>query len=305
MPKKITLDEFIYRSKLVHNDFYDYSMSEYINSKEKILIICPEHGIFEQMAQDHMKGRGCQKCYGNYKKTTEQFIEESIKVHGDFYDYSNLMYIGAQKNVEIICPNHGTFYQRAIDHIFGHGCQKCSYSITNRKSLEKFILEANEIHNYLYDYSLVNYINCETKVKIICKKHGIFEQIPESHLHNKTGCPSCAKSSYSKVSLYWLDSISKRENIFIQHAENIGEFIIPKTRYKADGYCKVTNTIYEFYGDLYHGNPKVFSPNDRCHPFDRSLTANMLYLKTLERENKIKELGYNLITIWESDYNRV
>ena len=48
-----------------------------------------------------------------------------------------------------------------------------------------FIEKANLVHNNKYDYSLVNYINNKTKVKIICKKHGAFEQIPDSHLRGR------------------------------------------------------------------------------------------------------------------------
>ncbi len=52
------------------------------------------------------------------------------------------------------------------------------------------------------------------------------------------------------------------EGIYIQYALNDGEYQIPGTRYKADGYCSETNTIYEFHGDYWHGNPSKFSPTD-------------------------------------------
>ena len=57
----------------------------------------------------------------------------------------------------------------------------------------QFIKRAEVIHNSKYDYSLVYYINAKTKVKIICNKHGIFEQVPDSHITQKTGCPLCSK----------------------------------------------------------------------------------------------------------------
>jgi len=50
-----------------------------------------------------------------------------------------------------------------------------------RKTIEQFIKESKNIHGNKYDYSLVNYKNNRTNVKIICKKHGIFEQKPCKH----------------------------------------------------------------------------------------------------------------------------
>jgi hypothetical protein len=107
---------------------------------------------------------------------------------------------------------------------------------------------------------------------------------------------------YSYKSTLWLESIMKQENIYIQHALNGGELKIPGTRYSADGYCTETNTVYEFYGDYWHGNPTVYK--SKCWNKRKQKTAGELYQATLERENKIKSLGYNLITIWESDYNK-
>jgi len=56
---------------------------------------------------------------------------------------------------------------------------------------EKFIEKAKEVHKNKYDYSFAEYVNCNTKIKIICKEHGVFEQIYYSHL-NGNGCPLCA-----------------------------------------------------------------------------------------------------------------
>jgi hypothetical protein len=107
---------------------------------------------------------------------------------------------------------------------------------------------------------------------------------------------------FSKISVFWLEQIMKKENIYIQHSKNIGEYKIPGTRFKADGYCIETNTIYEFHGDRFHGNPNVFDLYDQCHPFNDK-TASELYQTTIEREHKIKELGYNLVVMWESDFD--
>jgi len=110
-------------------------------------------------------------------------------------------------------------------------------------------------------------------------------------------------TGYSIACIRWLESIMESENIFIQHAANGDEYIIPATRYKADGYCVETNTIYEFHGDCFHGNRDIFAPDEYCHPYEK-LTAAELYNKTIERENEIKSLGYNLVVMWENDFKK-
>ena len=101
------------------------------------------------------------------------------------------------------------------------------------------------------------------------------------------------------MSIDWLNFISKKDKITIQHALNQGEYKIPNTRLKADGYCKETNTIYEFHGDYWHGNPFMYNANEETY-FGK--TFGELYEKTLKKELIIKDNGFNLITIWESDW---
>jgi hypothetical protein len=113
-----------------------------------------------------------------------------------------------------------------------------------------------------------------------------------------------ASARYSMKCIQWLESIMQQEQIFIQHAGNIGEHQISGTRYKADGYCEETNTIYEFHGDCFHGNPDLFEHDTQCNPFN-DYTAKELYDATKERENKIISLGYNLVIMWENDFNKL
>ena len=101
------------------------------------------------------------------------------------------------------------------------------------------------------------------------------------------------------MSIEWIEFISKLNNNIIQHALNGEEFKIPNTRFKADGFCKETNTIYEFHGDYWHGNPNIYEPNDKTY-FGK--TFGELYETTLKREQLIKDMGFNLITMWESDW---
>jgi len=189
MSKKKTTEEFIAEARKVHGDKYDYSKVEYINALKKICIICPEHGEFWQTPNSHLSGKGCPKCSGIIKKTTEEFIAEAHKVHGDKYDYSKVEYVNNKTKVCIICPEHGEFWQTPANHLQGQTCLKCSGK--SKRTVEDFIAEARKVHGNKYDYSKVKYVNSATKVCIICPEHGEFWQTPSNHL-NGVECLKCS-----------------------------------------------------------------------------------------------------------------
>lgn len=109
---KLTNEEVIRRCKEKHGDKYLYDRVNYINDETNILIGCKIHGYFWQNARNHYKlGCGCPICAGNMKETNDSFIAKAQKVHGDFYDYSQVNYVDNKTKVVIICPNHGTFEQ--------------------------------------------------------------------------------------------------------------------------------------------------------------------------------------------------
>ncbi len=303
-------EKFIEEAINIHNNKYEYSLVEYINSRSKVNIVCKLHGVFQQSPSSHLKGHGCRQCSteintNKQTKSQEQFIEEAKIIHGDLYDYSLVEYVHTELKVNIRCKLHGQFKITPHCHLTQKsGCTKCKYiTIGNKlmKTTEQFIKEAITVHSDKYDYSKSNYIGKDIKVIISCKKHGEFNQTPHGHLGGQ-GCYRCANNQYSKSQIQWLNFISKLEHINIQHAENDGEYTIPNTRYKVDGYCKETNTIFEYNGNYWHGNPQIYNSNDMTYYHK---TFGELYQKTLDKEILIKSMGYNLVTIWESDWIRL
>lgn len=188
MPPALTQEEFIERSNKAHNNKFDYSKAIYTLINKKVVIICPEHGEFEQYAHDHMNGVGCPDCAGVRRKTTEEFIRQAIMVHGYKYDYSKVNYINKNTKIIIICRIHGEFTQSPKVHLRSNGCNLCSGK--KKKDTEEFIKKAIKIHGSKYDYSLVDYECNSKKVKIRCHEHGIFEQTPKAHLR-PSNCPDC------------------------------------------------------------------------------------------------------------------
>lgn len=127
MPKKLSQEEFIERCKKKHNNYYSYDKTVYtgMSNDDYIIVTCPIHGDFKQLAAGHIRGKGCKDCAGTITKTTEQFIIDARKVHGDEYDYSKSKYINAMTYIEIICRKHGSFWQKPNTHLIGKGCFEC------------------------------------------------------------------------------------------------------------------------------------------------------------------------------------
>lgn len=125
---KLTTEKFIERSKIVHGNKYDYSQTEYKSAHEKVKIICPTHGVFEQKAWGHLNGKGCPECARKKPWTTETFVKKAKEIHGDKYDYSKTHINGILNKVIITCPIHGIFEQQPRAHLYGQGCAKCKTS---------------------------------------------------------------------------------------------------------------------------------------------------------------------------------
>lgn len=230
--------------------------------------------------------------------TTRQFIDSSNEIHNCKYDYSLVKYINSYTKVTIICPLHGKFEQTPLRHRRGNGCYNCGkISAAKSKSLgiKKFIERASILHNKKYDYSKVEYINAHTSVIIMCPIHGEFSQYPNDHLYGKTGCPKCSSlSNIKSVSLAearWLDSF-ENDNIIRQY-----QLDISGKQVSVDGFDPSTNTVYEFYGSFWHGNPEIYESNE-INPV-KDITFGQLYENTVSRANKIRDAGYNLVEYWD------
>lgn len=146
-----TQDEFLIEAKKVHDDTYDYSGAKYINDRTKLSIICKKHGQFMQTPANHLNGAGCRKCFfernANSKRSSkEQFVTKAKETHGDRYDYSKVVYINSISKVEIICKEHGSFWQKANNHIFNRGCPNCiKTGYSTNKSGYLYLMVCNNI----------------------------------------------------------------------------------------------------------------------------------------------------------------
>lgn len=211
--QKKTQEQFLQEAVQVHGDKYDYSLVNYINTKTPVEIICKRCGrhILVQPRQHIYNFCGCKYC--SKAKTTEQFIEEARKVHGDKYDYSKVNYTNNRNKVEVICSKHGPFMISPHLHLRFRGCPQCAKELraktasnNKRKTVEQFVQEARAVHGDKYDYSKVEYTGTDNKVTIICPKHGEFLQTPYQHVILQNGCPRCNSSKGEMAIMRYLDS---------------------------------------------------------------------------------------------------
>lgn len=180
------------------------------------------------------------------KVTTESFIKEAKKIHGDKYDYSKTIYVKAKEKVIITCPKHGDFLQTPNSHLRGNGCPGCKSESTGqrcRSTKEYFISRSKKVHGDKYDYSKVNYIDNKTKVEIICPIHGSFFQFPGNHYRH--GCPHCKGNNISK-------SKTRSKEEFINRAKLVHEdkYDYSKVDYvdsvtPVDIVCKKHNLVFK------------------------------------------------------------
>jgi serine protease inhibitor ecotin len=238
---QLTKEEFVEKAIKKYGEWYDYSKVEYVNSKTKILIICPDHGEFWQTPHSHLNGHGCPKCAKRYNYTTPEWVEKSILVHGDWYDYSKVDYVNNYTKVCIICPDHGEFWQRPGHHLKGQGCPYCSgvAKLTKEEFVERSIL----VHDIFYDYSRVEYVNNRIKVLIICPDHGEFLQTPSDHLMGH-GCPFCNKSRLEIN----VNKILTKQNINFIHGQRPFEWLKNKNPLELDFYLPEYNMGIECQG---------------------------------------------------------
>ena len=288
--RKLTTDEFIQKSVLIHKNRFDYSKVIYKNNKSKVIILCPTHGKFEQIAESHLNRSGCPSCAQNKKLTLSDFVTEAHRIHKNKFNYNKVNYKSQKDKIAIICPVHGEFNQTPEHHLRGFGCSQCSG--LKKLNSNEFITKSNIIHDRKYNYSNAHYINTRTKIEIICPRHGIFSQKPNDHLQGK-GCPICNH----------IISISETQFLDYVHIPNTEENRqVRISKKQVDGLDLNTNTVYEFLGDYWHGNPSIYDPdkyNETCHK-----THGELYQHTILRLDGLKQLGYNVKYIWENDWKR-
>ena len=168
----MTKQEFLDRAREVHGYKYQYpNLSDKVLSSDTIDIIYNGVNYKQKVVKHILLGRCPEK--NTPCKTTKQFIEESKKIWGDKYDYSLVEYNGALRKVKILYDGV-VFEQVAVSHLR-------KLAPEDNMNQDYFLKRARDKWGDKYDYSLVEYKNSRSKVKIIYNGE-IYEQAPIGHL---------------------------------------------------------------------------------------------------------------------------
>ncbi len=251
--------------------------------------------------------QSCLLKYGSKSSLSNKEVQRKVKCtmmmkHG--VEYSGQSFIKQEKTKQTMMERYGVEYsgQSPLLQLKKKQTMVETYSVESNKHFHM-----TDTLSLLEDHEWMNseYVDKKKSATQISKELGVSVSCVVNYIH-KHDFPIRYKNKSSSLSNAWIKYLIESLGIYIQYSESAdGEFKIPGTIYRVDGYCAETNTIYEFHGDVFHGNPKLFESNDNCHPFDKTITAGELYQATIERENKIKSLGYNLVVMWESDWKPV
>ena len=314
--QRMSVSEFIRRAKLIHGDLtYEYSkVIPFRNQHELVTVGCKVrgHGLFQQSPANHLhktRPQGCPLCgisKGADKRslTLERFLEKANLVHGDTYDYSKVAFKRSKDRIAITCKTcSSTFEQTINDHLSGYGCSTCG---AERSRLAKQTVDTalavqrcKEAWGDKYDYSQTVYVDDDTPIKVICPKHGELWMDYQNHVGLKRGCKFCGSTRRQKQN-DWLDSLGVPDN---GESREVTIKFNDGTRCYADGFDVQTKTVYEFNGDYFHGNPKVYPP-DLLNRFSGRTMREELE-RTRLKKKKLQKSGYTVIDIWESDWDQM
>jgi len=202
---RLTQEQFLYKARQMHGDYYDLSKAEYTKGDELIEIICSIHGSYHQKAIIFLTGRGCEPCgrhraAASRRSSTEEFVAKARQLHGDFYDYSKVDYTTTKGLVTIGCPKHGDFEITANEHITWNrnvtdkprGCKYCSRSEIHP---DDFIEDCRKVHGDRFDYSKTKYTGYHNYITVICPEHGEWKTMAGVFL--RSNCPSCATYGFN------------------------------------------------------------------------------------------------------------
>ena len=263
------------------------------------------------MIAHRSNGRGCPFCAGKKINNSNSLFTKrpNLKRIWDFEAnnkiglYGNKIALKSNKKAHWICSKNHKWKSTIINITNGSGCPFCSNKKINSQN-NLFFLKPNikaewdfQENNKIGLYGDNISINSGKRANWICLKN--INHKWSSTVHNKVGkntqCPLCCKH-VSKKETAWLNLLNINNKYRQLSLQGLNKIIV-------DGFDPKTNTIYEFYGDFWHGHPTRYDPK-KLNTVSKK-TFGELYKKTMDRENLIKQAGYTIITIWESDWDKL
>lgn len=266
--------------KKIHNNKYDYSITNFEYLKDKIKYICPDHGVVEQRGSDHKSGRGCRKCKYTVKKKTVGFWLEGKEQKEHICLEDKNKEVKVTDKLKFKCTVHDYEYeQRFNNYLLGHKCLKCGLDASNeykKSNYEEFSKKFELVFNGKYKLVSTEYKGNKEYVEVSCKKHGNFLNTPERLLIGK-GCSKCS------------GRVSKKETEIVKFLEE---------------YCSVRKSVRNLIPnkevDILVEDEKICIEFNGLYWHSDKFLDNKYHL---EKTKSSEELGYRMIHIFEDEWD--
>lgn len=207
-------ETFIAEAQVRHGDLYDYKDLVYVNAKTHVVIHCRKHKVrFEQTPDAHLSGSGCPGCkrenikqgnalnYAQRSVDFDEFLNRARATHGSHYQYDRSSYTGFGENVNITCPSHGVFRQRAERHAKGSECRRCAIDklkITEPTWRSRIEEQFGATLSVLLPEGWSGF---QTPVQASCSRHNHAWRLNAGALLNGTGCRHCVREQKNQPRL--------------------------------------------------------------------------------------------------------
>lgn len=260
---------FLEKATSIHGDRYSYNEMEYKNSSTKIKLACHTHGFFWTTPTNHISRKsGCPACAvaersAKFSDSFDDFIKKLPAVNISLYTYEEDHYKGNGNKMKIYCRTHEAFFEQTPNnHLQGQHCPRCGLekrAKTRSLCLREYVARCNAVHNYVYDYSLVDSekFHAVRKIDIICPGHGVFTQSKSDHLYSKSGCPVCNASKGERLIESFLIEHNIRYTKQKSFSDLWGKTKRAKLRY--DFFIDELNLLIEYDGQQHFEDVSVFS----------------------------------------------
>ncbi|EHL8229979.1 hypothetical protein KE423_003896 [Salmonella enterica] len=180
----------------------------YKEIRAHLIAALPERSISREITREALRTL--------YRRNVPAVLRKFEIVHGNEYDYSEMVYLGAHRPITVICREHGAFKTTPTNHLRGRRCIKCARTrggLLNRIPAEEFERRARLRHGDRFIYC-GDYVHMKQHITVICRKHGTFKTLPDHHLRpDKNGCPTCAKESRAEKLRIYHQSVKYKKQL--------------------------------------------------------------------------------------------
>lgn len=334
--KRLTIEEFINRSNKIHGiGKYGYDKVKFNSCKDYVTIICHTHGEFDQMAETHYMGKGCKECgiikqketlmknYGVDNPFKSKVIQDEIQVTmGEKYGGIGMNSPILKKKIEQTnLERYGVSNPFESKELMGESLKNRDYVEIHKKIQET-------VFNKYGVTSILASKDCQDKM-LLDTRTRMLDSIFKGNRTNNTSIPLFAPEEYTDVKKQYRWKCNKCNSEFyddlddgktpkcnicyppfasIPETEFLDYLNIPIRNHRLtewkqkpiDGYDDKTNTVYEFLGDYWHGNPNTLNKNDINQTTGD--TFEKLYNDTIMMFDKLQSFGCIVKYIWENDW---